>query len=152
MKARRYFHCIGCGGIAGVLLEDSEEGSAGSVFHMKPPADANRKLVQCKLFVSTSAEDYARLHEAQPDLSEHEDAEWTPASEPASTRYLAEWLASQFQRPEQLRAYFDLSREERLACFPPARELADLDYDGWLELARLALQEMDQRTRKGVSN
>jgi len=149
---RRYFHCLGCGGIAGVLLEQFDYLPAGSVFHIKPREHANAVAVQCALYHKLSAKDFARLHEGQPDLPEMAGGTWSDCNEPVTESYLAEWLASQFQRPEQLRSFLDLTREERIACFPGVGALADLDYAGWLELGRLALREMDARATKGVPN
>lgn len=62
----RTFVCKGCGRVAGVLLETSESGPAGSVFHSKPEADANKRPVQCRLFRALSALEYADLHEDSP--------------------------------------------------------------------------------------
>lgn len=68
--AHRTFKCTGCGAVAGVLLESSGAGPAGSVFHTKPDADANKRPVQCTLYQQLSARAFAALHEDQPSLEQ----------------------------------------------------------------------------------
>lgn len=64
----RTFKCKGCGAVAGVLLQASDAGPAGSVFHSKPEADANKRPVQCTLYRQLSAREFAKLHEDQASL------------------------------------------------------------------------------------
>ncbi len=54
----------------------------------------------------------------------------------------AAWLAAQFRTAAQLRGYLELSREERVACFP-GRDLEELDDADWLQLGRRALAMLD---------
>ena len=69
----RTFKCKGCGGTAGILLEATGAGPAGSVFHLKPTADVNVRKVQCPLYQRLDAIAFAELHAEEPSLEQVND-------------------------------------------------------------------------------
>lgn len=56
-----WFHCKGCGNIAGYIVKDCEMGKAGCVVHTKPKGH-NNIPVQCTLFRLTRPAQYWALH------------------------------------------------------------------------------------------
>lgn len=148
----RSFLCRGCGDVAGVFMEAFEGCPAGTVFHNKPEADANVRPVQCRLFQTLSPDDFAAVHADAPTLETLREQGWAPVERSASPEYTAAWIASQFQTPSQVRGYFDLHREERIACFPHFTALADLDEDDWRKIERLWAEDRASLCPNGGTN
>lgn len=66
----RLFRCLGCGQLAGELLETSEVGPKGAVFHLKPKGWANVRPVECELYHRLSAPEYRAMHANEPPVTE----------------------------------------------------------------------------------
>jgi hypothetical protein len=72
MNAGTWFHCLGCGALAGYFPDgytDPQTGSViptGAVCHTKPTRDINRVSVRCPLYQKLEPDEYWTAHKDAP--------------------------------------------------------------------------------------
>jgi hypothetical protein len=65
-RSARWFVCRGCGIVAGYFPEGMADIPPGSVVHLKPTGDINRRTVACVLYQRLEPDQFWALHQDDP--------------------------------------------------------------------------------------